>query len=275
MLIFGLAKKIRVGSPAVFAGQASTELLALLGIMLLGVLAFAVLSSNLLFDVGAQKDRNTALEAVQKLATAADSVYAQGDGASETVRVTIPQSATLSGGKSYIGRPFGAPADSSANTINLHVQGSDQYVLTSAPLSGSFPALPGNHHLKVISHGSYVSIGSGIVEVSPSSVYLSGRRNEPVFSALQLIVPEGSQQQVFINVFPLIQHGNVQLSVFPSDFSTLSSAEVDLTFLPGIGAAGLYNWELIVNASTNPLSCGQDCRSDYFSIPITMEVQEG
>jgi hypothetical protein len=244
--------------------------------MLLAVLVFAVLSSNLLFDVGAQKDRNNALEAVQKLASAADSVYAQGDGASETVFITIPPSALLSGGKSYVGKPPGSPADSSANTINLNVQGSDQYVTTSSPLSGAFPASPGSYQLKVTSHGSYVSIGSGIVDVSPSTVYLSGRRGEPAYYTLNLLVPSGgAPQQVFVNVRTSQQHDNVPLSIDPVSFSTYSSAEVGLTFDPGMAAAGLYNWEILVNASTSLSSCGEGCQADFFSIPITMEVREG
>ncbi|MCX8197110.1 MAG: hypothetical protein N3G80_02215 [Candidatus Micrarchaeota archaeon] len=252
--------------------QASAEIIAVLGIMLLAVLTFTVLSSNLLFDFGSQKEQQTARQTVQALAKAADEVYSQGKGASTIVQITIPPSANLSIEKSFIGKPPSASSEIFPNTINLHVAGTDIYENTLAPLAGSFPLLPGEHQVKVSSHGTFVSIGSSLVEVSPPAVFHYGKKGQVSSYKLRLVPSVPDNLHFELNLIKSYPH--LPLTVFPSSFST-SGASVDVTlyFQPSALAGGTYQWDLLINTTVASPSCFPNCQNDFLIVPIVFEVR--
>ena len=252
------------------AGQASVELIVLVGVFLLVIIVFAVLSTNILFNVGTQKNINAARDSVQKLAQAADSVYSQGEGATTSVTVDIPANAALTGGKSFIGRPSGASGNASSGIINLNVGGSDEYALTTAPLSGAFPNSSGSYQLQVTSHGSYVTIGSGIIDVSPGAVFVEGSAGVAATFPINITLLSGQPVNISISSSP--QYANVGLAPNETGFITSSNTSVTLKFNSTASAAGIYDWELQLNAS----SCaGGSCPADYITIPVSLEVGEG
>ena len=248
------------------------ELITLMGVFLLVILVFAVLSTNILFNVNTQKNTNAARDTVQKLAQAADSVYAQGEGATISVSVVVPSTAVLTGGKSFIGKPSGAPDNASSGMINLNVGGSDEYAFTTAPLSGAFPLSSGNYQLQVTSHGSYVSIGSGLIDVSPSTVFVDDSSGAATTFPLGIILSSGGQPvNISMSVSP--QYDNVEFTV-PPKFSTSSNTSISLAFTPNAMAGGIYGWKLQVNASSCTAG-GESCQADYITIPVSLEVGEG
>ncbi|MEM4348093.1 MAG: hypothetical protein QXN37_00805 [Candidatus Anstonellaceae archaeon] len=254
----------------VLSAQASAELISVLGILLLILLTFTVLSSNLLFDVSVQKDAKLAKETVQTLANAADSVYAEGKGATKIVSITIPPSANLSLKKSYIGKPLDFSVLSN-NIINLHVAGSDYSASTLAPLSGVFPSSPGTYQIKVISFGSYVSIGASLVEIQPSIIYHKGKKGQPSSASLEII--PSSSDNLEINIQAFNEYQKVPLAIFPSSFQTAGSrAIVSIIFQPSVDAGGVYNWNLLINTSLRHPSCVQECREEFFIVPVSFEI---
>ena len=256
-------------------GQASTELISLMGIFLLVILVFAVLSSNILFDLNAQKNLNMARDTAQKLARAADSVYAQGEGAATTVSVQIPPTAELSGGRSYIGKPGGAPQGAASTTININVGGSDEYAITTAQLSGAFPSSPGSYEMKVTSHGTYVSIGSGLIDITPSTLFVESTAGQAKTSHLNITLPSGNGSEVYIALSYSPVHPNAALSLDKPSFSTSANTSVTLTFTPNANAGGIYNWVLQVNASGCGPEDGEGCPADHFAIPVSLEIEGG
>ncbi len=256
-------------------GQASVELISLTGILLLVILVFVVLSSNILFDLNSQKNINMARDSVQRLAQAADSVYAQGEGAATTVKVQIPPTAALSGGKSYIGKPGGAPQDAASTTININVGGSDEYAITTAPLSGAFPSSPGTYDMQVASHGTYVSIGSGLIDITPSTVFVESTAGQAKTFPLNITLPSAGGSAVYIAISYSPEHQNAALSLSKSSFNTSSNTSVTLTFSPNANAGGIYNWVLQVNASGCGPQDGEGCPADHFAIPVSLEIGGG
>jgi hypothetical protein len=181
----------------------------------------------------------------------------------------------LTGGKSFIGRPSGASDNASSGIINLNVGGSDEYALTTAPLSGAFPQSSGNYQLQVTSHGSYVSIGSGLIDVSPSEIFAQGSSSQDTMFEFSVTLPEGGGSPVNVSISISPSYPNAPLSLDDDSFTMASNRSLLLTFSPTASAAGIYNWKMQVNAS----SCGPGqvapCPADYLTIPVSLEVGEG
>jgi len=257
-----------------FPGQASTELISVLGILLIVVLAFVVLSTNFVNDLNAQKNYNAGRDTVQKLAQAADSVYSQGEGASMSVPVIIPPTAVMESNKSFIGKPSNAPAGSDANTINLRVGGSDIYSFTVAPLSGAFPASPGNYKMRVTSHGNYVSVGSGLIDINVSSIFLAARSDGKARAEFGITTgsPDSTTKPVYVQISYSPEHTNVGLAISPTNFITSGGTAVSLEFTPASSAAGIYNWLIRINASECGSAGRAGCPSDFFELPVTLEI---
>ena len=254
----------------------SVELIALVGVFLLVIVVFAAMSSNILFNIGTQQGISEARGTVQKLAQAADSVYAQGEGATTSVSVVLPPGSVLEGGRSFIGKPSGSPGNASANMVNLNVAGSDEYALTSAPLSGAFPSAAGTYQLQVTSHGGYVSIGSGLIDVSPGAVFAEGRQGQQTAFPINITLSGsagGSPVNVSISISP--SYGNVGFTASPAVFSTAANTSVSLVFSPSSSAAGIYDWSLQVNASSCSPGQAAPCPADCFTIPVSFEVEGG
>ena len=249
-------------------GQAGTEFIILLAAAFVIVIIFLAFSSSSLLGLGAQQSREQAQSSVDALASAADSVYSQGIGASQTVTVTLPGNTNFDPNYTYIGRPSRAPA-ASANSININLNGTDVFASTNAPLTGSFPHIPGTYQVRVVSQGAYVSIGTHLLEASPQSINIGVDQNGRKTATLSFKVAPGSaaNSTVRASIYLPWNYSGVSLNASPSFFSAYGYTDVPVTISVAAqpGAGGVYNSQLIVNAT----SAASD---ETFAIPIIVEV---
>ena len=249
--------------------QASVELIAVLGIALFVLLVYAVLSADLLSGIGSQKRMIEARDGVQRLVYAADSVYAQGEGASATVKVTIPPGASLNPENSYIGKPPSAPAAVPSNTVNLELDGTDVYASSRAPLAGAFPQSAGTYLMDVVSKGNYVAIGRHFFTLDKQAIFESMAKNETRQSVLTFSSEESGP--VSVNFSYAQPYSNAGISLSQSSFLLTPenpSVGVVVELSSGQNAGGLYNWQLIITASSQ-----ESGASGRIDLPISMEVR--
>ena len=247
--------------------QASMELISILGISLIVILVFSVLSSDFLTGIAVNRNYADAQSAVQKLANAADTVYAQGEGASEIVQVKIPSNANMSSAVSYIGKPPGAPAGATSNVISIRVGGSDVLAITRETVAGSLPLAPGTYNMKVVSRGNYVAIGTHYLDADKNSVYQSMAPGETRSETITFTAT--GNETVGFNVTYSWSYPNVGISLNASYYSVPpgASRQINVTFTPNSAAAGLYNSQLNINATAG------NGVTEAFSIPIAADVQ--
>ncbi|MCX6770339.1 MAG: hypothetical protein NT051_06750, partial [Candidatus Micrarchaeota archaeon] len=244
--------------------QAGIELTAIFGIFLIIILFYSVAASGMLSHISVQQNYDEAYKTVQALARAADSVYAQGEGARQSVQAVIPSNADLN--SSYIGG-----ADAKANAISLRIQGTDVFITTRAPLAGAFPRSSGEHLFQVISHGSYVSINENIAEPVPSSINAKVRAGAMRESVLQIHIT--SSEGAEVNVTSPWSNPSINLSISPSHFLTYGDASVPiyLNFSTGAQARGLYYSTLQVAVYDR----GNPQVGETITVPVTLEVYAG
>lgn len=247
--------------------QASVELISILGISLIVILVFSVLSSDFLSDIGVNRNYADAKDTVQKLASAADSVYAQGEGASMTVLVKIPANADLAVNISYIGKPNSSSAGVASNQISLRLENTDVLAVTKETVTGSFPRVPGTYYMRVVSKGSYVAIGTHYLDADKSSIYQSMAPSEARSETVNFKAV--GNESVTVIITKDWGYTNVALDLSTSSFSLAAggSQAVVATITAGASSGGLYNSALTVNATA------ANGVSEIFTIPITADVQ--
>jgi hypothetical protein len=250
--------------------QAGIELTAIMGIFLIIILFYSVWASGILSHFGIQRNYDDAYRAVQDLSIAADSVYLQGEGAAKSVQVVLPENSQLHPSKSYIGRSPLAPS-SQPNTINLNLGGTDIYVATRSPLSGTFPNKSGEYVFQVVSHGSYVSINSNLVDAEPGSILVRMQKNSSQQAVL--VARSHSGGITGVNLTSSWNHSHVSLSVHPQffEFSGEAAMPVVLNFTADGQAGGLYYSQLHLIAYGDGGSQSQES----ISIPMMIDVYGG
>jgi len=250
-------------------GQASVELLIVLGAVFVLILFFIVFASNLLSDMDTQQDNRDATLAVQSLADAAEFVFAQGDGTKKLVAVKIPYAVVFNSTKTFIGRPQGSAPGTTSTMISMFLHNSNVFALTTVPLVGAFPQSPGVHYINVTSHGTFVSIGQELVAVSPSSINFAMNREETRSATATFDI--GSIDPVMVDLVPDWPYDSITLSVSPSSFyGSNVSVPVLFTFTTPSNAGGIYPAAVNVTATQAGSSF-----SETLSIPISLEVRAG
>jgi hypothetical protein len=182
------------------AAQAGVELIILVAFFLVLILIFAVVSSGVLSHVIIGGNYNEAYRGVQSLASAADSVFAQGEGASQSVQISIPANTDFNSSRTYVGRPPGSSA--SPNTVSIRVGRNDAFAISRAELVGSLPQIPGDYVMYVTSHGSYVSIGTAFVDITPSSPRFSVHQGSSSSLPLTVSIGSNESQKVRVSLSP-------------------------------------------------------------------------
>ena len=230
------------------------------------MLFFLALSASRLSDINSQQNYNNAQASVSALADAADSVYAQGEGASKIVTVTLPGNTNFT--SSYIGKPQSA-GNIISNEIDINVAGTDTIAIANAPLSGSFPAVPGTYQMKVLSQGSGVTISPYLIDSDLGSVSVSMGQGQSRTATLNVYRTAGEDVNVSIFTswdFP----SDVNLSIFPnSSFNaTPEGTAVSLTFNSSGTASGFYSSQMILTASGTASGT-----NETIPIPVTVDVQ--
>jgi len=248
--------------------QASVELISILGISLIVILVFSVLSSDFLSDIGVNRNYADAQDAVQKLANAADSVYAQGEGASTVVLVKLPGNSNLSSTASYIGKPSNAASGVASKQINLRLGGTDVIAVAKETVTGSFPSVSGTYYMRVVSKGSYVAVGVHYLDADKSSIYQSMAPSEARSETVNFKAV--GNESVTVRITPdWGYNSSVVLAISTTSFSVSAggSQAATVTITAGASSGGLYNSALSVNATA------ANGVSEIFTIPITADVQ--
>lgn len=246
--------------------QAGLELTAILGVFLIIILFYAVAASGVFSHMNVQGNYNDAYVSAKALASAADSVYAQGNGAATTVQINLPSNTRLNA--TYIGRRPSSPT-LSQNTISINVDGTDVYAITRAPLSGEFPGATGEHVLRVVSHGSYVSISSYLLEVSPPSLLVKMRKNSSKQAIVYAKAASASGAAVNATLSWQDSHSNATVSTPYFIASSESAFPLTLNFSADAAAGGQYSSQLQLTAFD---STGAE--REAISMPVTLEIQE-
>ncbi|MCX8195244.1 MAG: hypothetical protein N3G22_04030 [Candidatus Micrarchaeota archaeon] len=249
--------------------QVSAELLAVFGIFLLFLLVFSIFSSGFILDLFMQEEEKQARSAVESLKESAERVYAMGEGTTELVSITLPPNTVFGSESTFIGKPPSAPLSVPSNMINIRVKNSDIFAYTQAPLIGSFPNSTGIHTINVTSHGSYVSIGSPLVLVNPSALYLSTRSNSSVFSNMTIKVIS-TIRLTHVNISYSWPHQNTNLTIHPTNFISSGPvvAQIRLNFTANNLSAGIYTSQVRIVAS----EIG-GTQVQTIAVPITAEVK--
>ena len=247
------------------SGQASIELIAILAVALLTIIVFMAMSINFLSDTNTQKNQEDARDSVQRLAQAADSVAAQGEGASDVVPISLPSSTIFDPNQTYIGKPANASFSTPSAQINVKVWDTDVYASTAEPVHGSFPSSPGTHNMRVYSSGSYVVITPHIASVDRQAIFVSMARGETRAEVLRVtgLADSVSATASVSWLFPDVALSVPSATFLPSD----SGTALQISVTAGQNASGFYNTELVVAAQ------GPDSgENESFTIPITVDV---
>ncbi|HIH18629.1 TPA: hypothetical protein HA225_01490 [Candidatus Micrarchaeota archaeon] len=248
------------------------ELISILGIALVVILFFAVFSSGLLTDIGVQQDTKDARNAVQGIAEAADAVFAQGEGASKSVAITIPPSAIFGPNDTFVGKPPSALPSAPSNMVRIRLENNDIYAFSRAPLVGSLPGSPGGYVVNVTSRGSFVTVGAGLVSASPSRVRIVLDRSSTKSAFLTFTILT-NETIVGVNVTKDWGFSSPTISITPSIFTSngVSSMQVKIDAASDTDDAGTYEGALNVSAwkaSDNQTQQG-------FQLPLSVEVRVG
>ena len=231
-------------------GQAATELIIILGVALVVVVLFFFLSANMLTGARVQQNYDDARVSVQSLAEAADSVYAQGEGATRKVTITLPGDTKFGANYTYIGAPASMPL-AAQNAININVNGTDVSEFSDTSLSGQFPTKAGKYPMRVTSRGAYVEIYPYLVDVDKHSVAIVMARGET--RSTQIMVTRVAAEKVMVEPSQNWGFTDVTLSLDPSgafDASGMGNA-VTVTVTANSAASDIYNSQITLNAVGN------------------------
>lgn len=258
--------RLRVG---IMPGQASVELISIMGISLLVVFVFSILAAQFFSDASSQQDYSDARSSVKALAEAAESVYAQGEGATRVVFIKLPPNTAFGSSQTYVGAPSNAPANAEEKAISISVEGTDVSAYTSMAVSGSLPPSIGAYRMKVVSRGSYVSIFPYVIDLDRYAVFVSMAQNESRQATVKVYGAVSEPVNVEVSYDWFFQE--VNFTVSPVSFSTAAnSTTLALLFNSSQNASGMHNSQLIINATGSASGI-----SDSISIPITVDVQAG
>jgi Na+-transporting methylmalonyl-CoA/oxaloacetate decarboxylase gamma subunit len=245
--------------------QAAAEMITILGVALVIIVLFLALSANLLIGARIAQSQDDARNSVYALAEAADSVYAQGEGASKKVSITLPQGTVFGANSTYIGRPSNQPS-ASQNGINIKLNKTDIYASTRTSLIGSFPPSYGNYYMRVTSRGAYVEIYPYLVDVDRQAVSIAMAKSERRSASIMVTRVSGEG----VTVAPSTNWGfdDVALSISPESPFLASSmgSEITLTITSG-AASGIYNSQLTLLA--NGATSGTN---ETINIPLSISV---
>jgi len=233
--------------------QTSVEVLVILGIALLVMLAFLMLTQSQSVQVNQQKESQDAANAVSELASAAKDVYAQGVGAKKQVKITLPSG--YEPNESSIGN----------NAIRLRANGNDYVEIVDFSLHGSLPKSSGNHFVWVISEGSRVRIGDSMIVLdSPSLNVLMPESSEKMEG---IVVRSSWDSEVNVTITPLFNNSKVDMGLGSHAFALmpLSSGGVAVVFTSGNNASGFHSGYIELNATDGK-------QHELVVLPVTVEV---
>lgn len=248
------------------AGQASVELVSIMAVSLALLAIFSIVALTLIADSGRQQNFNDAEHSVQSLAAAADSVAAQGEGASKVVRVRLPEETQFGPNATYIGAPLDAPSGALRKGINIKLPSAEAFATTNVQVYGSFPSTHGTYFMRVASRGGFVEISRYLMDSETRSIRMSlsgtTARNYTFF------VYRTIAQNVTANLTYQWGYPQVNLTASPASSPlSLEGSAFNVVAEP-TGARGIYNSVLVLSASSS-----SENSTDNLYLPITIEVR--
>lgn len=234
-------------------GQASTEFLLILASSLVVLAAVIIVSqqqATAIVDVNAQTQ---ARNAAQDLAAGAREVYSQGTGARKQVFIQLPSSYSPSGSR-IVNR-----------SIQVRAAGSDYVTSTEFDIQGSLPTSPGGHQVWLVSEGSRVRIGIGLLSIDRPALSVVMDRDS---SRSELItIRNVFDNTVNVTLARLWTPDAVSLALDASSFSLGpgQSRVVQVSLTSNENAVGFYNGYLSIQGISDGISETQ-------TLPVTVEV---
>ena len=209
-------------------GQSSIEFLIVVAFSLVALAGIVFFANSRIEGVNSTLNEQLAQSSVDSLASAAKSVFVQGNGAVKSLVLRIPEK--INSGKSGILN----------DSIVYNVSGRSFFKSLDFPIEGSLPLEAG---YKVVR----VSSSNGIVSFAPSSVFLS-KFSFFVFlrqgSSFQdsLVLKNYSRNNVLVSLKKALNSGDVSLSfsTLEFDLNSGSSESVELLFSSKPTASGNY-----------------------------------
>ncbi len=234
-------------------GQTSVEFLIILAVALLVLTATIAIALQNIDSINAQKDQDSASNAVMDLGSAAKDVYAQGVGARKDVYIVIPSS--YNPANSFVGN----------QAIKMSA-GSDYVDIENFNLRGSLPKTYGPQWVWVVSEGNDVLIGNGMLEFNPAQVYVVMNSNSTASAQFNVINMWG--QGLNVTAASVWTYTGVGMSGVPSQFALSANATrtVTLGFTSGSNSTGFYSGQVDFTAT----DAAGNTEVDW--IPVTVEV---
>lgn len=153
-------------SPRRFFGQATLEMLAIFGGLMLLILLVAVTLPDQMAGVQNVRAHAMAQEAVSQVARTADDIYLAGDGASARIWIEMPNGFDANASRSFLGARPGEGNWSLRKMANLNLPATgDVFALSRAPLCGAWPGDSGRYRINI----SYNASGTAHVMVNSQS----------------------------------------------------------------------------------------------------------
>ena len=234
-------------------GQTSIEFLAILGVALLALLVFMMLSQNETLALQQKKTEAEAKNAVSSLAQGAADVYAQGTGARKKVLVALPEGYEYS--RSRIGN----------NAIVVHAAGSDYSEIVDFTVYGSLPKASGKHWIWVESAGNQVKIGFSMVELDKVSISALMPRQNTLMQGLS--IKSNWPNQINISVSKTWADEEVMLSFDKTRIALghLSSDSLGIILETSPNATGFASGSI-------DLSITDGEANESLSVPVMVEI---
>jgi hypothetical protein len=192
-------------------GQVSTEVIVILAFSLLVISAFLFFSTSVLSEKEIGQDAAEAYNSILLLASAADSVSKENEGAFRIVTITIPASANLN--FSFIGS-LNNSTDS--NTIGIKIGQQEFYAYTYPKVSGFFPDRFGTFKMKVKNEGDKVTIKPQLISIDKYSILLA--MNQSGSKNISINISKEYAENISIFVFSSWNYSNINLNISPKSF---------------------------------------------------------
>ena len=248
-------------------GQAAAELIIILGVAMVVVVLFFVLSANMLTGARVQQNYDDAHASVTSLVEAADSVYSQGEGAVRKVSIILPGDTVFGGNATFIGRPSDQSL-ASQNSISININGTAMTGQTETSLIGQFPTTAGKYSMRVTSRGAYVEIYPYLLDIDKYSVTMVMAQNETRSTSFTMTRSSGEA----VTVQPTLNWGfsSINLTTSPSGSFNASEygSQITFTISSGSAAAGMYNSQMTLTATG-----ATSGTTETINIPISVNVR--
>jgi hypothetical protein len=242
-------------------GQTTIELLLVLGI---SMVALAIIYALYAEQVNSANEINNifvAKSSVQKIVTAANTVYLSGSGSEIKVEIEIPLAAVLSD-SGIIGQ-----------TVFMSVAGNSEAIaVADVNIDGSFKTLPGKYVVYMVYDGNVVHMLYRDFELNKQSISFSTSADTNYYTSV--IVRNNSSNAINFFVTKNFSHsGKAILNLSEEDSFVIPAAslqQIDMNFLLDNSASGNYSGSVVITGDVEDKNVS---RTIYVSSEVLSEIE--